>query len=402
MPHSDTSILQPTASRNLKLVVHVGFALTGVVTTLTGAILPVLSSHWSLDDAQAGYLLAAQSIGGLSSTLYVGELMKRIGIKRSLTLGFVLMALGIAGLNAHAFDIGLTSVLGYGLGLGIVIPAANILIAEINHERRAAALNILNLVWCLGAVIGTPLISFFVQKVNLFVPLGSLTTALALIGVGLLQLTFHSAADHRPTVNDPLQTGSKVIQIRLAICLCVFAFLVVGIENALSGWIASYVARLDASQLSFAALYQAAFWGAMLLGRAAAPAILKRVAESRLVLIGISLCVCGILLILASVTIVFVLLGVLLTGLGLSSIFPTTIAIFSQIWGGQAARKSGWLFASGSLGSSTLPFLVGLVSARFASLRIGLTIPLLAAILAIALQVSIAILINNFARRQSE
>ena len=402
MAHNDTSIPQPTVLRNLNLVVHCGFALTGVVTTLTGAILPVLSSRWSLDDTQAGYLLAAQSVGGLSSTLCVGELMKRLGIKRSLVLAFTLMTLGIAGINANAFDIGLISVLGYGLGLGIAIPTSNILIAQINPERRAAALNVLNLVWCLGAVIGTPLISYCALKVNTKVPLLSLTVALALIAAGLSQLTFQRAAAPGKEINDSSGNGITVIQSRLALCLCVFVFLIVGIENSLSGWIASYVARLDTSQLAFASLYQAAFWGSMLLGRAAAPTILKRVAEPRLVLIGVSLCFCGTLLILTSATMVFVLLGVLLAGLGLSSVFPTTIAIFSQVLGSQAARQSSWLFASGSLGSSTMPFLVGLVSARFASLRIGLTIPLLAAFLAIALQVNIAILIKALARRPSE
>jgi len=38
-------------------VLHAGFALTGVLTTLLGPVLPALSARWRLDDAQAGFLL---------------------------------------------------------------------------------------------------------------------------------------------------------------------------------------------------------------------------------------------------------------------------------------------------------------------------------------------------------
>ena len=34
MAHIDDCIPQPTAAKNLKIIVHIGFALTGVVTTL--------------------------------------------------------------------------------------------------------------------------------------------------------------------------------------------------------------------------------------------------------------------------------------------------------------------------------------------------------------------------------
>jgi fucose permease len=184
-------------------------------------------------------------------------------------------------------------------------------------------------------------------------------------------------------------------QTRFVLFICAFAFLLVGIENALSGWIASYVARLESSPDSLASFYQAAFWASMLLGRATAPTLLNRLSEIRLIVSGISIAACGILFILASLNRSVILLGVCIAGLGLASVFPTTIAIFSHVLGAEAARKSSWLFASGSLGSSTLPFLVGLVSAQFASLRIGLTVPLIAALLGVALQINLMILIKR-------
>jgi fucose permease len=394
MAQPNTVSVPPADLKIFKIIVHLGFALTGVVTTLTGAILPVLSRRWNLDDAQAGYLLAAQNIGGLLSTLFVGVLIKRLGMKWAQVLSLVLMTLGLAGIQAGVFSLGLAAIFLSGLGLGIAIPATNILIAEINPERRAAALNVLNFIWCTGAVIGTPLIGLVVQKINLFTPLAGLILALLFIALRLSREDFHKAA-LSPSTDKQASNDATALQNRFALYVCAFAFLLVGIENALSGWIASYVTRLESAQSSYATFYQAAFWAAMLTGRATAPRLLRRFTETHLIAVGISVAACGIMLILASLNLGLIITGVLVTGLGLAPVFPTTIAIFSQILGTQTARKSSWLFASGSLGSSALPFLVGFVSSRFHSLRIGLSLPLIAALAAIVIQVNLNLLMKR-------
>ena len=226
MAHYDDSIPQPTAAKNLKIIVHIGFALTGVVTTLAGAILPTLAQRWGLDDAQAGYLLAAQNIGGLSTTIVVGQVIKRLGIRRSLMVSFALMALGIAGINLTTFAIGMVSVFCSGLGLGIAIPASNMLVAELSSARRAGALNVLNFVWCIGAVTGTPMVSFFVHRVSPLAPLLSLTALLALVGACFSPSKLGiEIADKRPTANLS-QSGLSRLQSRAALVICAFAFLV--------------------------------------------------------------------------------------------------------------------------------------------------------------------------------
>src|SRR5690348_4788370 len=50
---------------------EVGFALTGIGTTLFGCLLPSLSFVWHLDDRQAGILFAAQFTGSALGALLV-------------------------------------------------------------------------------------------------------------------------------------------------------------------------------------------------------------------------------------------------------------------------------------------------------------------------------------------
>ncbi len=152
----------PQTTYDLPPALLAGFVLTGIVTTLLGPILPVLSAKWSLSDARAGFLFTAQFLSSTVGTLASAFLIARIGFERLLAIGFGVMGLGIAGLGLASWPNCVAMVAAYGLALGLVIPAANLLVSARNPERSAAALNILNAAWSLGAVLSPPLLAFLV------------------------------------------------------------------------------------------------------------------------------------------------------------------------------------------------------------------------------------------------
>jgi len=96
-----------------------------------------------------------------------------------------------------------------------------------------------------------------------------------------------------------------------------------------------------------------------------------------MVLIGMVVAVGGLVVILLGTTIVPVLIGVGLTGLGLAPVFPTTIALFTERFGPDANRLTGTLFILAGLGAAVFPWLVGLASSHYGTLRAGLVVPLI-------------------------
>src|SRR5579872_7185376 len=52
---------------------HLGFALTGIGTTLLGCILPSLAASWHISDARSGMLFAAQFAGSATGALLVRQ-----------------------------------------------------------------------------------------------------------------------------------------------------------------------------------------------------------------------------------------------------------------------------------------------------------------------------------------
>jgi fucose permease len=362
-----------TSWHALRGAIYGGFALTGVVTTLLGPILPLLSARWGLSDNQAGYLFAAQFVGATVGVLLSGPLALRVGSIRSIAAGFGLIAAGVGTLAAAGWPWGLMGVFGYGLGLGVAIPTTNLLVSEANPPRAAAALSILNMVWGAGAVV-CPLAAAAVIRVGgLHLMLAGL--AVVFVGLALPLASARPAPPAAPVDQPPSLTCSLWSHPSLPLVGALF-FLYVGTENTLSGWAASYARRLSVQPGTPWVLAPAFFWAALLLGRALAPAILRRIPEVGLACGGLVVTALGVTVLLAARNLAGVFAGVSAAGLGLAPVFPITIAMLSHRFGSLASRVAGGMFALAGLGGATLPWLVGFLSNQVKSLRIGLGVPL--------------------------
>src|ERR1022692_3852421 len=93
-----TRAVSPPISSTAFVLLHAGFVVTGIVTTLIGPLLPVLISRWSLSDQRAGLFFTAQFCGSMAGVASIGWLIKR-GYRHTFVCGFSLVAAGVAGVN---------------------------------------------------------------------------------------------------------------------------------------------------------------------------------------------------------------------------------------------------------------------------------------------------------------
>src|SRR5260370_8201146 len=73
-----------------------------------------------------------------------------------------------------------------------------------------------------------------------------------------------------------VQSASGHRQLKLVSIFAVIAFLYVGTEVSVSGWMMTYVGRLPISSKAWAPIAASCFWVALLSGRMLVPAILRR------------------------------------------------------------------------------------------------------------------------------
>ncbi len=411
-----SSLAPPPGIKPVVLLSHAGFLLIGAVNTLLGPLLPLLEARWQIGDAQAGRLFIAQFIGGMFGSLLSSPLIRRLPVAPLLAAGFGLMSAAMAILAISNWVAGLMAIFGSGFALGLTIPTTNLLTAAVYPERRAAALNLLNLLWGLGAVINPLLIVLLARDGWLTLPLLSLAAVLALIALALARCHSASRLEFRwqpgfsdcesrklvqagtpnscvcphkfsETEHNPSSVHAWLSSYALLIGALIFIYS--GTEAATGGWIASYAQRLSAATPRGWVIAQSLFWTGLLAGRATAPVFLRTVSNEKLVLFGLLTASGGMLLILAGDEPSLVSAGAALSGFGLAPVFPTTLAIFTQYFGARASQLAGFLFVLASLGGAVIPWIVGVVSARYGELRLGLLLPLCCLIVMIALQLAL-------------
>ena len=255
--------------RRLAFLLHCASALAGVVFTLLGPILPTLSAKWHLDDAETGWLFIAQFAGAIIGSALSGLIIERFGLFRLIAWGYAVAAVGVASLGISSWEVGLLSVFSFGFALGLTGPTVNLLVAQINSERSAVALNILNLTWASGAVVGPPIIASFAIDGHLGRPLIGLAAFLSVIALLMARRSFSDSS------SGPNRLGAnKKDAVRLALNACAspyalltgaLIFIYVGTETAASGWIVSYAQRLHASTSGLETMTASFFWTGLLM-----------------------------------------------------------------------------------------------------------------------------------------
>ena len=366
---------QPQASSRRKLVTaaQVSFLPTGVLTTLLGPMLPLLIADWSLNDRLAGSLFLVQFLASLAGVLLSGFLLARLGYRPAFLSGLLLMAAGVATLYLGSRPLGIASVAVYGLGVGLIIPTNNLLIAELSSDSRSSAVTLLNFFWGVGAVLCSLMVAWTAAHKLVPLFLGSVSLFLVLLVFATRGLPFP------PAVSASSAPPVRWREIARSPAIWLFAmvfFLYPGAETAVGGWIGSYLSRLRPSQIRMAPVMPAFFWAALTTGRALGTLFLSRVAERHVLRAGFALASLGIVSMLWASTMLQVIVGALVTGLSYATLYPITVARFSHRYGMGARSIGPVMFSLAAIGPAVIPWLVGVVSQATGSLRAGLYVTL--------------------------
>ncbi len=373
LPRSKRRSMHTPQSFPSRLVIYVSFAATGMGMALPGAVLPALLAHWSLADRQAGLLFF---LGWMGSS--IGALCVRPSRSRSIAAGSVLIAAGAAGMAFSSKAGSFVSMTVFGLGLGLTMTAISLLQSARHADRRGAELNLLNLIWALGASTCPTLAEHSLRVASA----RTIFCALGLFFAGVSAWAYLCERDPdrgalTMPVSAPWRKGWSLSLWPLP--LVIIMLLPSGIESSMGGWIAAYVQRTHHT-ISTTVTAGSLFWLGLMLSRILVSSIGALHRAERLVLrTSLCLVLAGTLLLIAENGTLGALPGIFLIGFGLGPAFPLLLAIALQY------SENTAIFFMAGLGSAFFPWLTGEVSSAAGSLRVGLLVPLAAAVLLIAL-----------------
>jgi len=381
----DRPVALPISS-GASVVLHAGYVVAGIVTTLMGPILPVLIGRWSLSDQRAGLFFTAQFCGSMVGVSSLGVLLGR-GYRYAFVCGFSLIAAGVAGLDLRTYFASLAAAALFGCGLGQALSATNLWVAEVAKARRVAALSILNLAWGIGAVASSPVVLLAQRREAVPFLLYTIASASALAALILATMNLEpgeTEGDHQQST----ATRGESISMRSSINLAGLFFLYIGSENSIAGWVASLTKRMHPDSGDLWALAPLFFWGGILSGRALVPLVPLRWRERALLASGLILAAVAVSLLLRAKTFASIAICVSAAGFGFAGIYPILIAWMVKAYGQRSRQIGAIMFALASMGGATMPWLVGLMSTATGSLRTGLLLPLVGCVVMFGLMAS--------------
>lgn len=371
-------------------LLHLGFFASGIATVWVGQVLPILAEKLSLNDAQSSYFFTWQFSGSLLGTFATNRLGKQNKFVFAAILGCFLMAFGIVSMNADSYQLCLFAFFLTGIGIGLTLPSINMLILELNTERAASALSVLNFFWGLGAISSQPFVDFFASGTNIFTPTLMLSALFFIIGAGIIFQP--SGIEQRPIAdeNAPEDFEIPIWTHPLAWTIALFNFIHVGFESAMGGWLKTYTQRLEGVSLWFPPIFL--YFLFFVIGRAVAPILFRYLNENKMLMLGLLTILLGMIILLSAESVAFLSLGASISGFGTSWVFPTNISRFTKIFGASSTRRATPFFICGTLGATFTTWLIGYISNAYENdLRSGMFVLLGSVLILIVLQFGLSL-----------
>ncbi len=371
--HHSSPGVSPGGRRLSNLMLYAGFSLTGAGTVLLGVLMPVLSDRWGLRDSTAGFLFFLQFLGCSLGAVCIGP--DRV---RALRTGFGLLVVCCGGLAFSGLLAAFPLLFFNGIGLGMGMTATSLLFSDRYGDDRAAKLEGLNFIWSAGAVATPALLGPFLHTVSLR-PLFIIYQGLYFC-IFLWMMLGESQPAPCAASKATAAPGQRNPVLWLLLPLVAMALCSIGVETSISSWLTTYSHRADPRSLGTAALTTSLFLLGFMLSRLAFSTRLLTFLGRRRALYILLACTaaCVILLTAAhSPTLIRVAAG--FAGLSIGPLYPLLLSFLLE------RTDSGWIFAAAGVGAVIFPWMTGVLSTHYGSLRHGLAAPCAAALLMILL-----------------
>lgn len=377
----------PVMLRNLKILLHFGFFLSGIMTILIGQVLPFLADRFTLNDLQVSYFFPAQFTGSLLGTFLTTWFGKQNKFLLSALIGCFLMGAGILFLNLGNFELCLTGFFLNGIGVGLTLPSINMLILELNPLRATSAVNVLNFIWGVGAIICSLTIPSLSKSVGFF-PVSAVLAAALLVNALLLAF-IPKGIEQKPTLKDEdsVDFSIPIWTNPIAWIIAGFNFIHVGFETGIGGWLPTYTERFEGQGYLWWLAPTFLYFLFFVVGRGVAPIFLRFLNENQMLVAGLLTILLGMSVLLFAKDVLMLGLGAAIAGFGTSSVFPTNMSRFTKTFGASASRRATPFFICGTLGATFTTWLIGFTSNQFNSLRSGMFILLGSGLILVLLQV---------------
>jgi len=368
------------------------FFIWGFLTSLNDILIPHLKAIFDLNYAEVLLIqfvfFVAYAVFGYPS----GRIVERIGYKRMMVAGLLIMAVGailfIPAANLPSFPVFLLALIFLGAGMASLQVAANPYVTVLGPAETASSrLNLSQAFNSLGTTIGPPLGGLLIlagaeklvadvhtlspaalhayrlqQAATVKTPYIIFTVVLILLALAIGLYRFPHIAGATKENGAEGEPRVSIWHYRHVMLGAVGIFVYVGAEVAIGSFLINYFGGKDIGGLSAetAALYLPVYWGGAMVGRFIGSAVLQKMKTDKL--LAINATVAMVLVILSMLSFGHVAMwSILLVGLFNSIMFPSIFTLGVAEMGPLTGEASG-LLVTAIVGGAIIPELQGILA----------------------------------------
>lgn len=351
-----------------RIAVKLVFFINGFVHANLASRFPHVQEIFSIDNGTLGFVLLSSSLGALIAMPFTGWLIIRNGSRKigiisvfayCIFVPLVPLMPGLAGLLTIFFVMGLTA--------GMLDVSMNSQAVMVEQQHGKPIMTSFHALFSIGMVAGAGCGALFIKlDTTLFTHL-NIIIALSLAGAVWAR---YNLIHDKPAEK---KTGEPAFRLPNAamVSIGVIAFCCMLGEGAMADWSTNYMENIAQASKALAPIGLSAFALAMTIGRIFGDSARARFGDRKLMMICGLIATIGIVFTMTFIHPYAVILGLFITGIGLSSIVPIAYSIAGNTKDLPPGVGLAMVTTVGYSGFLFGPPLIGLI-ADWQSLRIAL------------------------------
>ena len=371
---------------------YLGYILSGAVITIFGAILPHLIEEEQLNYAVAGGLISILAIGNFCASI-IYPLAKRHFSHRAVVVAITgLSPIVMLLLTIHppvAFMYLLVFVLGITKGTVTIISNLAMNVATNSSTKY---LNILHTTFAVGAfaspfIMAALLALGFPWRIIMYI----LCVSGAIFPLNYWTMDYRMLEEPQPSAanaGDHRADGHTraLLTNRSFLIITFIMFMYVGFENTVNGWFVTYLKDTGVMTSALATAMVSVTWIMMMAGRMGTAQFLQNVNKLQIILVSALIDFVAIVLLVNTHTATMAAIIIAVLGLGMSAIYPTTVAAAGPIIEGSTMGLS-LLTGISAIGGILVPQIIGILADQ-----VGIAGAMVTVVLTVGIMLALSIL----------
>lgn len=316
----------------LTAAIFLGFLMFGFSENIKGPAIPKIQSEFMINEMQIGILLSLNSLGYLLACTYSGWLSRKIGLKMTNILCFVIMAAsGILIYFSKSFLTFSGSYFIMYLGNGMLEISLGILSAKIFTKNTGTMMNLSHFFYGLSSMVA-PILSTKLMGINMDNDVLGWRGMYLIILIATLIPVIPAVLGKFPEYEEEQQPMSIKSCMKNPMIWLIVVILSFGVtcEMGVGGWLVNYLEKSHNFTLEKASLVLSGFFFCFMLARLLFGPIIDKIGFVKSILI--SSIFSAISIILGVIMGEYGIVLLIISGFGIAIIYPTVMALLAKIF----------------------------------------------------------------------